>query len=222
MIYVGEHERSSRIRPESIDLAANQEPIQAMVQAALHHGSPLSYWELSAARPDLREDFVSQHRDILYLEERALFSEEEFEEERLNRTIGAAVDLRMKPEDTPLRGTAYSIEQLGLQSFFCLGSEVPSGTVLGTVMLRDDGPNPDILDDVQRTYLDIDLHSIGSVIVRGHVNTRRSPNTRFWEELHFDELTPLFPHIRHEIIFEPLGTRQVTALASYVLDRMPE
>lgn len=222
MIYVGEHLRTSRIRPDDIDLSFNRDIIQAIVQAARQHGNPMSYWELGNVRSDLRMDMIGQQRDDLPLEELREFSTEDFEARMLRKHAANAVDLEMKPDDAPMRGSLYDLEPLDLYSVHRLGSGVRSGYLHGTVMLRDDGSNPDTLDDVDRTSLDIDLHSIGTVLLHGHINTRRNTQTGFWQELGLDELTPLDPNTNHIVIYEPLGTRQVTALASYVFTRLPE
>lgn len=224
MILIGEERRSSGIRPESIDLKTNKWAILAMIQAAEQYGDSLSYDDLATSRPDIRSDFLGKHRDLL--RGRGL-SQEEFEATLLHLTAGAAVDLRMKPEDREMHSRLYDLRQMGLRSFDLTGNDVLSGTYLGTLMLQNSegDPDPDKLYGLPRVYrnveLDIDLHSLGSAIMRGHVDTHHGAPTDFWSALHFDELTPLEPDIRHEIIYEPLGTRQVTALASYVLERMP-
>lgn len=222
MIYVGEHRRISQIRPDGIDLSFNREIIEAIVQSARQHGKPMSYWELGDVRPDLRMDMIGQQRDDLPLEELREFSTEDFEARMLRKHAANAVDLEMKPEDAPMRGSLYDLEPIDLYSEHRLGSGVPRGYLRGTVMLRNDGADPDVLENVERTSLDFDLHSIGSVILHGHINTRRNTQTGFWHELGLDELTPLEPDTNHIVIYEPLGTRQVTALASYVLARLPE
>lgn len=230
MIYVGDQRRSSQVRPESIDLRANRQAIQTMLQAASRHGSPLLYGELGVIRPDLRSEFIGQYQDVFdraeYIAERARFSSEDFETVRRNQTIGTGVDLRMRPEDTTLRGSLYNLAELGLHSTSVLPHEVRNGNFLGTVMLRSKSSDPDSVSSTPPTYrdvdFDIDFHSVGTVIMRGHLNTLDTTQSGFWEKLHLDGLTPLEPNIRHEIFYEPLSTPQVTALASYVLERLPE
>jgi hypothetical protein len=221
MIFLDGEERFSRVQPESIDLSANQVAIRAMLEAARPLGTPLPYPRLIGIRPDIRAEFVGQYRDNLSLKRREHFDQEDFEMDWMQATVGSEVNLQMKPTDAPMRGRFFNVGPLGLQSSEMLGSNVSSGTLLGSVSLRNDGPVVGVLADIEKTKLTFDLHSIGSVIVRGHIDTRRNEQTEFWDALHLDDLTPLYPGVRHEIVYEPLGTPQVSALASYVLERLP-
>lgn len=222
MIVVGEEERLSGVRLNSIDYDANLRAIQAMLEAVMPLGHPITNEAIGKERPDVSADYLGQHWNHLPLERRRRFPVEKFEKRIAKRQAGTAVDLAMKPTDGSMYGRFYDLGALGLRSLDRIGSGLQNGTLLATMSLRNDGPNRVLLEGVDRTALDIDFHSIGAVIVRGHIYTRHNDQTAFWDELHFDELTPLSPDTNHEIIYEQVGNRQVTALAAYVLERLPE